>query len=384
MKKKICFITTIGGTIRAFLLGLTEHLVNDNYDVTFICSPDEELEKMKSESVHFLPIPMSRGVNFDAFRVIPKLISIFKKEKFDIVQYATPNAALYASIASKRAGIKNRLYTQWGIRYMGYERGIKRSIFKWMEKITCRNSSVIECESHSLYKFSLDERLYEKSNASVIGKGSACGVDLVKFDIRNRNIWRNEIREMYNIPSDALVFGYMGRLTRDKGINELISSFKSFFEKNNDSYLFLVGSYDNEGSIDEGLLEWAKKCNNVYLPGRTSDSEKYYSAMDVFCSLSYREGFGLVVIEAAAMGVPAIVTDVPGQIDTIIDNVTGLSVPAKQTTAVVNAMAEYYNNKDKIRLMGQNARNNVEENYDNVKLFSELTKHRNLIIEKNK
>lgn len=384
MKKKICFITTIGGTIRAFLLGLTEHLVNDNYDVTFICSPDEELEKMKSESVHFLPIPMSRGVNFDAFRVIPKLVRIFKDEKFDIVQYATPNAALYASIASKKAGITNRLYTQWGIRYMGYDNGVKRSLFKWIEKKICKNSSVIECESFSLFDFSISENLYDKDKASVIGKGSACGVDLVKFDIRNRNIWRNEIREMYNIPSDALVFGYMGRLTRDKGINELISSFKSFFEKNNDSHLFLVGSYDNKGSIDEGLLEWAKECNNVYLPGRTSDSEKYYSAMDVFCSLSYREGFGLVVIEAAAMGVPAIVTDVPGQIDTIIDNVTGLSVPAKQTTAVVNAMAEYYNNKDKIRLMGQNARNNVEENYDNVKLFSELTKHRNLIIEKNK
>lgn len=381
MRKKICFVTTIGGTIRAFLLGLTKYLINDNYDVTFICSPDEELEKLQEEYIHFIPIKMSRGVNFDAFRVIPKLISIFKKEKFDIVQYATPNAALYASIASKRAGIKNRLYTQWGIRYMGYERGIKRSIFKWMEKITCRNSSVIECESHSLYKFSLDERLYEKSNASVIGKGSACGVDLVKFDISKHDIWRVEIRNKFNISSDSLVFGYMGRLTKDKGINELISSFKSFFEKHNDSYLFLVGNYDNESSIDENLLVWANSCSHVYVPGRTTESEKYYSAMDVFCSLSYREGFGLVVIEAAAMGVPAIVTDVPGQIDTIVDNVTGLSVPAKNTLEVVKAMNYYYDNKESILLMGRHARKNVEDNYDSIKLFAELANHRNSIID---
>ena len=103
--------------------------------------------------------------------------------------------------------------------------------------------------------------------------------------------------------------------------------------------------------------------------------------MDVFCSLSYREGFGLVVIEAAAMGVPAIVTDVPGQIDTIVDNVTGLSVPAKNTLEVVKAMNYYYDNKESILLMGRHARKNVEDNYDSIKLFAELSNHRNSIID---
>lgn len=380
MKKKICFVTTIGGTIRAFLLGLTEYLINDNYDVTFICSPDEELEKMKSENIHFLPIPMSRGVNLDAFRVVPKLEKIFKDEKFDIVQYATPNAALYASIAAKKAGVKHRLYTQWGIRYMGFGNGLKHFIFKKIEKVICSNSTSIECESFSLMKFGLSEGLYDKDKVCVIGKGSANGVDLKKFDIRKKQEWRENIRNKYNIPTDAFVFGYMGRLTSDKGINELIEAFQIFNKNHENSYLMLVGSYDNESSISTKLLDWAKKDSHVILPGRTKVSEQYFSLMDVFCSLSYREGFGIVVIEAAAMGVPAIVSDVPGQLDTIINNETGLLVPVKNIDSVVQAMIYYYDNKENRIGMGIKARKHVETNYESNMLFSELARHRDELI----
>ena len=163
--KKICFVTTVSITIKSFLLQFKDYLVNKDYDVTFICNTDESMYELCNDQVHYIPVPMKRGVGLDGLSVINKLTKIFRENKFDIIQYSTPNAALYASIAAKRAGCANRLYCQWGIRYMGFDGGIKRMIFKEIEKIVCSKSSVIECESYSIYRFSISEKLYPASKA---------------------------------------------------------------------------------------------------------------------------------------------------------------------------------------------------------------------------
>ena len=383
MKKKICFVTTVGLTIKSFLVNFAKYLVDHrNYEVTFICADDEKLAQMQSEYIHFVPVEMSRGVNLDAIKVVGQMKRIFKEQQFDIVQYATPNAAFYASIAAKNAGIKNRLYTQWGIRYMGYDRGLKRSIFKMIESITCQKSSVIESESFSLYDFSLLEGLYPREKACVIGKGSACGVELENYDLSKREEWRTQIREKYNIPDDAIVFGWCGRITRDKGHNELFEAFRKLNETNKKARLLMVGAYDNVDTINKDLFDWAQGCNEVIFTGPVPGDQVpvMYSAMDVFCSLSYREGFGLVVIEAAAMKLPGIVTDVPGQIDTIVDGETGLLVPAKMIEPVVKAMEYFVSNPDKIEDMGVKARKDVETKYEQKNLFRLLADHRDEII----
>lgn len=381
--KKICFVTTIPGTIRAFLVGFSNYLVEkEDYDVTFICDYDDFVYQYCTDKIHFIPVSMKRGVNLDALRVICKLTAIFKKEKFDIVQYATPNASFYASIAAKRAGVKNRLYTHWGSRYMGYEGGIGRFVFKTLEKITCQNSTIIETESFSLMEYSIKDGLYPREKASVIWNGSACGVKLENYDLSKREEWRKQIRTKYNIPDDAIVFGWCGRITRDKGHNELFEAFKRLNETNKNARLLMVGVYDNVETIDHNLFKWAQDCNEVIFTGRVPGEQVpiMYSAMDVFCSLSYREGFGIVVIEAAAMKLPGIVTDVPGQIDTLVKDETGLLVPAKDVDAVVRAMEYYVSNPEKINEMGVNARRNVEENYEQKQLFKLLAEHRNAII----
>lgn len=381
--KKICFVTTIEKTIEAFLVDFTYYLVEkENYDVTFICNQNESLAKYCSDRIHFIPVRMKRGISFDAFRVIKELTAIFKREQFDIVQYATPNASFYASIAAKRAGVKNRLYTHWGSRYMGYEGGIGRLVFKTLEKITCKNSTIIETESFSLMDYSIKDGLYPKEKASVIWNGSACGVKIENYDLSNQEAWRRQIRSKYNIPDDAIVFGWCGRITRDKGHNELFAAFRKLNETNKKARLLMVGAYDNTETIDHELFKWAQECKEVIFTGPVPGSQvpAMYSAMDVFCSLSYREGFGLVVIEAAAMKLPGIVTDVPGQIDTIVKDETGLLVPAKEIEPVVKAMEYYAKNPEKINEMGEKARRNVEENYEQKQLFKLLAAHRNEII----
>ncbi len=383
--KKICFVTTIEKTIEAFLVDFTYYLVDkENYEVTFICNHNESLAKYCSDKIHFIPVRMKRGVSFDAFRVIKELTVIFKREQFDIVQYATPNASFYAAIAAKRAGVKNRLYTHWGSRYMGYEWGTKRLIFRTLEKITCRNSTIIETESSSLMDYSMKDGLYPQGKASVIWNGSACGVKLENYDLSQRAAWRKLIRTKYCIPDNAIVFGWCGRITRDKGHNELLRAFRNLIETNKNVRLLMVGSYDNVKTIDKELFKWAQECREVIFTGPVPGDQvpAMYSAMDVFCSLSYREGFGLVVIEAAAMRLPGIVTDVPGQVDTIVKNETGLLVPSKEIDPVVKAMEYYVNNPDIIEIMGIKARTRVENNFEQKQLFAKLAAHRNEIIAK--
>lgn len=260
--KKICFVTTVSITIKAFLLQFTDYLINEGYDVTFICNTDESMYKSCNDHIHYIPVPMKRGVGFDGLSVINKLTKIFKENNFDIIQYSTPNASLYASIAAKRAGCENRLYCQWGIRYMGFEGGIKRMIFKQIEKIVCQKSSVIECESHSLYNFSINEKLYPASKGSVIWNGSACGVDLNKYRIDKKSIWRQEVRKELNITENATVFGYVGRITRDKGANELLSAFREVI-KTKEAYLLMIGMFDDANTINADLREWSEKSKYV-------------------------------------------------------------------------------------------------------------------------
>ena len=383
MRKKICFCTTIGTTINAFLVDFSKYLVeHENYDVTWLSADDERLLQYLCEHIHFIPVKMKRGLSLGGPLVIWRMYQIFKREKFDIVQYATPNASLYASIASRMAGVKNRLYTHWGSRYMGYEGGLDRWVFKTFEKITCYNSTIIETESFSLMEYSIKDGLYPREKASVIGDGSACGVKLENDDLTQRESWRKEIRAKYNISEDCIVFGWCGRITRDKGHNELFYAFKQLSETNTNVRLLMVGAYDNVNTIDKDIFEWAQNCKDVIFTGPVSGNQVpiMYSAMDVFCSLSYREGFGLVVIEAAAMKLPGIVTDVPGQVDTIVDGETGLLVPAKKIAPVVDAMKYYVNNPNKIEEMGIKARNNVETNYEQNQLFNLLANHRDEII----
>ena len=386
MRKKICFVTTLAGTIESFLIDLTNYLVEqENYDVTFVSDESDLLLKYTNEHIHYIPVHMKRGMSLDGPYVVWQLYKIFKREKFDIVQYSTKNASTYGSIAAWLAGIKCRLYCQWGMMFVALK-GFKRRLIKFDEKLVCRLSTVIETESYSIYNEAVKYKVYPADKSSVIWNGSACGVNLDNYHLENREAWRKEIREKYNIPSNCVVFGWCGRITRDKGHNELFAAFRELNKTDKSARLMMVGANDSAETIDKELFDWAHQCPEVIFTGRVPREEvsMYYSAMDVFCSLSYREGFGLVVIEAAAMQLPGIVTDVPGQIDTHENMVTGISVHAKETESVIKAMQFYIDNPDKRQEMGVEARKQCEEKYEQKELLRRLAAHRNELIEKMK
>lgn len=378
-RKRICFCVTLAGTYKAFLLELSHYLIEKHhYDVTVICDTDDSMYALTGEHLHYIPVRMKRGLSFDGIRAIWALYRIFKRERYDIVQYSTRNAGTYAAVAAWMAGIKCRLYCQWGMMFIALK-GFKRFLLWLDEKIITKISTVIESESVSMYETAIEHGIYKREKASVIWNGSACGVNIAKYEMPKKVAWREEIRQKYGIEKDACVFGYCGRITRDKGMNELFAAFRTVLETRL-AYLMIIGNYDNPETINPDLFNWAKKCPQVIFTGRTNDVPKYYSALDVFTSLSYREGFGLVVIEAAAMGVPGIVSDALGQRDTIEDQETGLLVRTKNVEDVVKAMITCIEQPDKVKEMSVKARKCVVEKYDQQELFKRLAEHRNQLV----
>lgn len=378
--KKICFVTTVYMTYKCFLKQLSQYLYESGeYDVSLICNNEDEVIGDLPPFVHYYPVEMKRGVSVSAFGAIKKIGEILERNKFDLVQYSTPNAAFYTSIAAKRANVPVRLYCQWGIRYMGFE-GWKRSLFKYLEKKTCDNSTFIEVESHNIRDFSLEEGLYIEDRSCVVWNGSASGVDLRKFDVTKKNIWRNRIRKKYKLHNDDIVFSFAGRLTADKGVNELLSAFLNIEKKYLNAKLLIMGGMDSHESLYQELMEKAKSSKNVIFTGNVPNVEEYYAASDVFVAPSYREGFGLVVIEAEAMALPAIVSNVPGQIDAIKQNETGLTCIAKDSNSLQKAMEKLIEDEELRIDLGNAAAEYVKDNYEQKKLFGYLKEHRDMLI----
>ena len=282
---------------------------------------------------------MARGIDFSGFASVLKFIRLFKKEKFDLVQYSTPNAACYASIAARVCRVPVRLYCQWGIRYVGLK-GLSRKIFKTIEKLVCMNSTDIRAVSRRNKAFAVEEGLYPEKKAVVIGNGGTIGVDMEKFDIKQKQIWRNLIRDQYKIGRDSFVFGFSRRVSADKGCSELLAAFRKIEEKANHIKLFLVGPVEDHGGVPQELIDWARNSKNVVMTGMIDGSQmnQYYAAMDVLVHPTYREGFGMVIQEAGALGVPVITTKVPGASEVMVDGESSIHVEAKNTKELAKAM----------------------------------------------
>ena len=232
--KKVCFITTISGTITSFILDFAKYMYEkDDYDITFICNKDEKFAEDLPTYIHYIPVEMERGISFRGIFACAEMWKIFRKNKFDLIQYSTPNASLYAAVAGWCARIPVRLYCQWGLAYVGFS-GVKRKIFKCEEKLVCKLSTWIEPDSRGNLSFCHEEKLYPEKKGSVVHKGSASGVSLEKFDISKKKLYRSEIREQYKIPEKAFVYGFVGRITGDKGINELLAATKNILKSHKD------------------------------------------------------------------------------------------------------------------------------------------------------
>lgn len=335
--KKMCIISTVESTMNSFIIPAMERFVNGGYDVTLVCNMSEEFIKENSDKFHCVNIPMKRGISLtDCVKIPWKFLRLFRKERFDYVQYATTNASFYAAIPAVICRIKTRVYCQWGLLYVGFS-GIKRIMFKWVEKLLCLTATHVTVASKKNLEYAVSEGLMPAAKASVVGDGGTIGVDLSQFNYEKREILRSQVISEYPYLKNKLVFGYVGRIETDKGIVELLNA---FLKLQDDSFvLLLVGAFDEiRCDISDELITKAKETGRVIFHGFTKDVAKYMSVVDVLVHPTYREGFSMVIQQGMAMGCAIITTNVPGPSEVIENEISGILVKDHSVEELTQAM----------------------------------------------
>lgn len=370
--KSIISITTIAGTMENFVLESMEHMWQKGWNVTLMCNTNQHLLDRIPEGMDCVHVPMERSFSIGkAIKCIRQLIKEFRKRKPTIVQYGTTHAALFGSIAAWLTRVPVRIHLQWGI-YNYDEMGFAGKFYWFVEWLTCKLSTDIRPVSHKNLQVALDEHLFKSGKGKVLGEGGTIGVDLTQYPLAEKDFLRKQIRQKYGIPETSYIYGFIGRISKDKGNNELLEAFRNIADS--DVVLLLLGP--NEGTIDKGLQEWAEKSPKVIFAGSIdhNDIPKHLAAMDVLVHPTYREGFGMVLQEAMAMEVPIITTDIPGPSEVIENGISGVLVQTHNAEALSFAMLDFYNNKEKYAQFGKNGRIRAEKCFNRPVMIENIYK----------
>ena len=354
--------------MNSFIIPAMEYFVDKGYDVTLVCSMSQEFMEKNSGKFHCVNIPMKRGISILDMLTIPwKFWKLFRQQKFDYVQYATTNASFYAALPAKLVGIKSRVYCQWGLLYVGYT-GIKRWLFKLVEKYLCSLSTHITVASKKNMEFAVNEGLMPRDKASVIGDGGTVGVDLSIFDVERRGDYREQVLLEHPELQNRTVFGYAGRIETDKGVVELLKAFLALKE---DRYaLLLIGGFDElRSDIDPDLIARAKSTGRVIFHGFTKEVPKYMSAIDILVHPTYREGFSMVIQQAMAMGCAIITTNIPGPSEVIEDGKSGLLVKDHSVEDLSLAMASLGENQELCATLTSAGRERVKKLFNRERML---------------
>ena len=369
-KNNIAIVVSIPMVARVFLAHQINALV-ENYRVTIITNlkgSDSILDNI-SKRVIVIDLPIERNINlFLDLKALFLLIIIFYKNKFTLVHSVSPKAGLLAALASFVARVPNRVHTFTGQVWMT-KKGISRSLLKFLDKIIVGLNTNILVDSFSQNDFLIKEGVIKNNLSTVLGNGSISGVDSLKFQPSQTN--RNFIREELNIKNDCIIFLFLGRLKKEKGVFELVEAFKNVSEFHSNVALLIVGQ-DEEGIKQELISFLGTHKSIVKFVSFTKEPERYMAASDIFVLPSYREGFGSVVIEAACCGLPSIGSNIYGLSDAIKTGETGLLVSVRSTKLLQAAMLQLANDKNLRMAMGFNARKRAIEHFSQDIITSKI------------
>jgi glycosyltransferase involved in cell wall biosynthesis len=285
-----------------------------------------------------------------------KLYFVFKRNKYDITHSSTPKAGLLSAIASFFARVPVRIHTFTGQRW-ATKTGISRNFLIFLDKCIGWLNTEIYADSISQVDFLINEGVFKPNMIKVLHHGSFGGVDFEKFNPGFNQEKSKNIMSTLGLKPKSLILIYVGRINKDKGINELISAFCKLSDSGYNIDLLLLGNFENFlDPLPNNITELIRNHNRIHHLGFCSRPQDYLEVSNVFCLPSYREGFGTSVIEAAAMGLPAICSNIPGLVDAIVDRKTGILINKKNQSDLEAAIKFYIDNPDLLDDMGKNAR----------------------------
>lgn len=364
-------------TVRAFLL---DHLaaMQDKFDLFLITNAvSTDILAKRGIRGHVIPLRIERKIALwrDALALF-RLVRIFLHYRFDLVHSVTPKAGLLSMVAGCLARIPVRVHTFTG-QVWATRSGVSRWLLKSMDRLLSVCATHLLVDSFSQRAFLVKEQVVIPSKARVLAHGSISGVDVARF--RPDSISRLRIRNELGIGDASTVFLFVGRLNRDKGVLDLATAFARLCGGNQQLHLMLVGP-DEEG-MRSAIIALCAECEkNVHFLGHTDSPEQYMAASDVLCLPSYREGFGSVVIEAAAVGLPAIGSRIYGITDAIEEGVSGLLHDAGDTGQLAEQMRQLAMDAAMRQKMGRDAQDRARRIYSKeVVVSAQLDFYRQLI-----
>lgn len=345
------------------LQGQLAYFTNKSIEVIFCSSYNSDVEAaVKNEGALFCTLEMEREINLikDLLSLI-KAVRLLKIHNPDILNVSTPKASLIfvlAALINRKKAIV--IHILRGLRSDSLS-GWKRYLVSFTEKVMCNYADHVVSISPSLLEHARTRGILGRRQGHVLGYGSSNGVNLTRFELNEEKLsFLHDFKRKHKI-STEVVFGYFGRMVNDKGIRELYGAFSEIRNSRGQVKLLLVGSIDENDGIDEALASKFLNDSDVIWVESSEKIEFYYAVIDVFVLYSYREGFGNVVIEAAAMGKPSIVADIPGLRDTVIAGRTGLCSEPRNQTALAGLMYLFSQDLKMRILMGERAKQRVIE-----------------------
>jgi glycosyltransferase involved in cell wall biosynthesis len=338
---RIVHVLTVPFSFR-LLKGQAAYLHACGYDVHAISSPGRlAYEYEASEPVTVHRVPMTRAITPLADLVaLVRLVRELRMLRPAIVQAGTPKGGLLGILAAWLVGVPVRIYHVRGLP-LTTAAGLRRRLLRLTERVACGCATRVLCVSRSMREVIVAEGVCHPDRIEVLLEGSSNGVDARRFDSARTAEWRPAVRQRLGVPADAVVIGFVGRLVREKGIVELVEAWRRLREANQAARLLLIGPFEDEDPLPPQVRQTLESDPRVHLTGVAWDTPSLYAAMDMLCLPSHREGFPNVLLEAAAMQLPVVASDVPGVVDAVRDGETGTLVRARDAAALAAALARY-------------------------------------------
>ncbi|QDV65132.1 Putative glycosyltransferase EpsD [Crateriforma conspicua] len=339
--KKLCVIVTASVTLSALYRGQFDFLINEGMQVTAVSAPGADLEEIEKLGVRVEPIAMEREP-----RPTRDLMSLYRlwrflrRERFDIVHVSTPKAGFLGAVAARLACQPCIVFTLRGRTYENLS-GLKRGLFAGLDRTTCSIAKLVIPICRELGDAVIREGICRREKLRFVGKGSSNGIEASRFHRdAEAEATATDLRKQLGIDNQDIVVLFVGRIRREKGVNELVEAMKPLLNHYPHLHMVMVGSPESSDPINSETEVEIKSNDRIHELGWLPNPERAFWTADIVAMPSYREGFGNVALEAGAAGLPVVGFDIMGLREAIEDGESGILVPLRDTQALQRALEQ--------------------------------------------
>jgi glycosyltransferase involved in cell wall biosynthesis len=374
---KLIRITTAPISLKVLLAGQMRFMNENGFDVLMVSSEGPQLaDVLRNEQCRHTVIPMTRAMTpLHDVKCLWQLYRLFKKEKPDIVHSHTPKAGLLAMLAAKLAGVKIRVHTIAGLRFMT-SKGNTRRVLVFMEKLTAKAATHVWPNSNSLLEYIKENKLAKPSKLEVISKGSSNGINLDRFSasaLKEEKL--NEIKKLINYDEKLIYFLSVGRIVHDKGIEELLRAFIEVYKKNDRVRMVFVGSFEDEVDPVSNEAKEIMRTHSGVIQAGWNDAVEYFMHLSyALVHPSHREGFPNVLLQAGALYCPIICSRIEGNVDIVDHQKTGLIFEVRNEKELQQSLERSLTDPAAMKQYAVNLRKKIEDYFDQKIIHRELKK----------